>query len=80
MLVLIGLITSLIIALIISKILNQKFLPIWLCVFVTILTIVISILTIMMIVEYGITNESMLTLIGVVMCWISAVTMWRSEI
>lgn len=80
MLVLIGLITSLIIALIISKILNRKFLPIWLCVFVTILTIVISILTIMMIVEYGITNESMLTLIGVVMCWISAVTMWRSEI
>ena len=25
-------------------------------------------------------NKSMLYLIGVVMCWISAVTIWRSEI
>lgn len=80
MLVLISLITSLIIALIISKILNRKFLPMWLCVFVTILTIAFSTLTIMTIVECGIINKSMLYLIGVVMCWISAVTMWMSEI
>ena len=80
MLVLIGLIASLIVALIISKILNRRFYPIWLCVFVTIGAIAVSTLTIMMIVEYGIINESMLTLIGAVMCWISAVTMWRSEI
>lgn len=74
------LITSLIIALIISKILNRKFLSIWLFVFVTILTIAFSTLTIMTIVECGIINKSMLFLIGSVMCWISAVTMWRSEI
>lgn len=80
MLVLIGLITSLIIALIISKILNRKFLPIWLCVFVTILTIVFSTLTIMTIVEYGIINKSMLYLTGAVMCWISVITMWRTEV
>lgn len=80
MLVLIGLITSLIIALIISKILNRKFLPIWICVFVTILTIAFSTLTIMTIVEYGIINKSMLFLIGATMCWICVVTMWMSEI
>lgn len=75
MLVLICLIVSLIVALIMAKILNRKFLSIWLCVFVTILTIVFSTLTIMTIVECGIINKSMLYLIGVVMCWISTVTM-----
>ncbi len=80
MLVLIGLIVSLIVALIIAKILNRKFFPIWLCVFVTIGAIAVSILTIVSIVEYGIINESMLTLIAAVMGWISAVTMWKSEI
>lgn len=80
MLVLIGLIVSLIVALIISKILNRKFLPIWLCVFVTIGAVAVSILTIVSIVEYGIINESMLCLIGAIMCWISAVTMWRNEV
>lgn len=44
MLVLISLIASLIVALIIAKILNRKFSPIWLCVFVTIGAITISIL------------------------------------
>lgn len=79
MLVLTGLIISLIVALIISKIFNRKFLPIWLCVFVTIGAVVVSTLTIMMIIEYGIINESMLFLIGAIMSWISAVTMWRIE-
>lgn len=54
MLVLIGLIASLIVALIIAKILNRKFFPIWLCVFVTIGAIAVSILTVVSIVEYGI--------------------------
>lgn len=80
MLVLIGLIASLIVALIIAKILNRKFFPIWLCVFVTIGAIAVSILTVVSIVEYGIINESMLTLIGAIMSWISAVTMWRIEV
>lgn len=80
MLVLIGLITSVIIALVIAKILNKKFFPIWLCVFVVIGAVVISALTIAMIVEYGIINESMLCLIAAIMCWIGSVTMWRSEI
>lgn len=80
MLVLIGLIASVIIALVIAKILNKKFFPIWLCVFVTMGAVAISILTIATIVEYGIINESMLCLIAAVMCWISAVIMWRSEI
>lgn len=80
MLVLIGLIASLIIALVIAKILNKKFFPIWLCVFVTMGAVAVSILTIATIVEYGIINESMLYLIAAIMCWISAVTMWRSEI
>ena len=78
MLVLIGLIVSLIVALIISKILIRKFYSIWICVFVTILTIAFSTLTIMTIVECGIINKSMLCLIGAIACWISAVTMWRS--
>ena len=60
MLVLIGLIASLIIALVIAKILNKKFFPIWLCVFVTMGAVAVSILTIATIVEYGIINESML--------------------
>lgn len=51
MLVLIGLIVSLIVALIIAKILNRKFFPIWLCVFVTIGAIAVSILTVVSIVE-----------------------------
>lgn len=80
MLVLTGLIISLIVALIIAKILNRKFFPIWLCVFVTIGAVAVSILAIVTIVEYGIINESMLCLIGAIMCWISAVTMWRSEV
>lgn len=80
MLVLIGLIVSLIVALIIAKILNRKFFPIWLCVFVTIGAIAVSTLTIVTIVEHGIINESMLCLIGAIMCWISAVTMWRIEV
>nr|DAU29358.1 MAG TPA: hypothetical protein [Caudoviricetes sp.] len=46
--------------------------------FVTIGSIAISILAIVTIVEHGIINESMLCLIGAIMCWISAVTMWRS--
>lgn len=77
MLVLIGLIASLIIALVITKILNKKFFPIWLCVFITIGAIAVSILTIVSIVEYGIINESMLCLIAAIMCWISSVTMWK---
>ena len=80
MLVLIGLIVSLIVALIIATILNRKFLPIWLCVFVTIGAIAISFLAIVTIIEFGIINESMFTLFAAVMCWISAITMWRSEI
>lgn len=80
MLVLIGLIVSLIVALIIAKILNRKFFPIWLCVFVTIGAIAVSILTIVSIVEYGIINESMLCLIGAIMSLISAITMWRIEV
>lgn len=79
MLVLIALIVSLIFALIIAKILNRKFFPIWLCVFVTIGAVAVSILAIVTIVEYGIINESMLCLIGAIMSWISAVTMWRIE-
>lgn len=79
--VLISLIVSIIIALIIAKILNRKFYPIWLCVCVTIGAIAVSILIIKrLIVEYEITNESMLYLIGAIMCWIGAVTTWRSEI
>lgn len=80
MLVLICLIASLIIALVIAQILNRKFYLIWLCVFVTMGAVVISILTTTTIVEYGIINESMLYLIAAVMCWISAVIMWRSEV
>ena len=80
MLVLIGLITSFIVAIIIAKILNRKFFSIWLCVFVTILTIAFSTLTIMTIVECGIINKSMLFLIGSVTCWISVVMMWRIEV
>lgn len=80
MLVLIGLIASLIIALVITKILNKKFFPIWLCVFITIGAIAVSILTIVSIVDDGIINESMLCLIAAIMCWIGSVTMWRIEI
>lgn len=80
MLVLIGLIVSVIVALVLSKILNRKFYLIWLCVFVTMGAVAVSILTIGSIVEYGITNESMLCLIAAIMCWIGAVTMWRSEV
>lgn len=80
MLVLIGLIVSLIIALIISKILNRKFYSIWLCVIVTIWAIMISFLTIVTIIDFGITNESMLFLIVAVLGWISSVTIWMSEV
>lgn len=80
MLVLIGLIVSFITALIISKILNRKFYPIWLCVIVTIWTIMISFLTIVTIIDFGITNESMLLLIIAVLGWISSVTIWRDEV
>lgn len=77
MLVLISLIASLIIALIIAKILNRKFSLIWLCVFVTIGANAISFLAIVTIIEFGIINESMFTLFAAVMCWISAITMWK---
>lgn len=80
MLVVIGLIVNLIVALIISKILNRKFYPICLCVFVTIWAIIISFLTIVTIIGFGVTNESMLCLITAVLGWISSVTVWRSEI
>lgn len=80
MLVLIGLIVSLIVTLIITKILNRKFFPIWLCMLVTIWAIVISFLTIVTIIDFGVTNESMLCLIAAVFSWISLVTIWRSEV
>lgn len=77
MLVLIGLIVSLIVALIIAKILNRKFLSIWICVFVTIGTIAVSILSILTIIEVGVTNESMLYLFAVLLCWIASIVMWK---
>lgn len=80
MLVLTGLIISIIVALVIAKILNRKFFTIWLCVFITIGTIVISISVIASIIISGITNESMLYLIEAVLCWIASVIVWRSEI
>ena len=76
--VLFGLIISLITAWILSKILNRNFFSVWLCVFVTIWTVVISFLATVTIVESGVTNESMLCLIAAVMSWISSVTMWKS--
>lgn len=80
MLVLIGLIASLIIALIISKILNRRFYPIWLCVTVTLWAIMISFLAIVTIIDFGVTNESMLCLIVAVLGWISSITIWRGEV
>lgn len=75
MLVLIGLIVSPVVAIIIAKILNRKFFPIWLCVFCTVGAIAASSLTIVAIAEYGITNGTMLCLIGSILCWISAATL-----
>lgn len=80
MLVLSDLIVSLIVALIIAKILNRKFFLIWLCIVATIGASAVSTLTIIMIIEYGIINKSVLFLIGAIACWISSITMWRSEI
>lgn len=80
MLVLIGLIVSLIVALIIAKIFNRKLYPIWLCVLVTMWAIMISFLTIVTIIDFGVTNESMLCLIVAVLGWISSVTIWRDEV
>lgn len=80
MLVLIGLIVSLIVALIIAKILNRKLYPIWLCVIVTTWAIMISFLAIVTIIDFGVTNESMLFLIIAVLGWISSVTIWRCEV
>lgn len=77
MLVLIGLIVSLIVALIIAKILNRKFFPVWLCVFITMVTVVISFLSIVTIIEFGVTNESMLTLFVAILSWISSITVWK---
>lgn len=77
MLVLIGLIASLIVALIIAKILNRKFFLVWLCVFITMVTVVISFLSIVTIIEFGVTNESMLTLFVAILSWISSITMWK---
>lgn len=77
MLVLIGLIVSLIVALIIAKILNRKFFPVWLCVFITMITVVISFLSIVTIIEFGVTNESMLTLFVAILSWISSITVWK---
>lgn len=77
MLVLIGLIVSLIVALIIAKILNRKFFLVWLCVFITMVTVVISFLSIVTIIEFGVTNESMLTLFVAILSWISSITVWK---
>lgn len=77
MLVLIGLIVSLIVALIIAKILNRKFFPVWLCVFITMITVVISFLSIVTIIKFGVTNESMLTLFVAILSWISSITVWK---
>lgn len=77
MLVLIGLIVSLIVALIIAKIFNRKFFPVWLCVFITMITVVISFLSIVTIIEFGVTNESMLTLFVAILSWISSITVWK---
>lgn len=77
MLVLIGLIVSLIVALIIAKIFNRKFFPVWLCVFITMITVVISFLSIVTIIEFGVTNESILTLFVAILSWISSITVWK---
>lgn len=78
MYVILGLNISLIIAWILHKILNRNFFPVWLCVFVTILTVVVSFMTIITITDFGVTNESMLYLTSAVLCWISSVTVWKN--
>lgn len=80
MLVLIGLAISTIVALVIAKILNRKFFMIWLCVFITMGAIVISISVTGAIIISGITNKSMLYLIEAVLCWVASVIVWRDEI
>lgn len=80
MLILIDLIVSLIVAPIIAKILNRKFYPIWLCVFVTMWAIMFSFLAIVTIINFGVIKESILCLIVAVLGWISSITMWRDEV
>lgn len=80
MLVLICIIISLIISLIISKIFNnsnEKFFLIWLRTIVTIGTIAVSILSILTITEVGVTNESMLYLFAVLLCWVACIVIWE---
>lgn len=80
MLVLICIIVSLITSLIISKIFNKfnkKFFLLWLCTVVTTGTIAVSILSILTIIQVGVTNESMLYLFAVLLCWIASIVMWK---
>lgn len=77
MLVLIGLIVSLVVALIIAKVLKRKFFLLWLCTVVTIGTVAVSILSILMIIQIGVTNESMLYLFAALLCWIASIVMWK---
>lgn len=78
MYVIFGLNVSFIVAWILHKILNRDFFSVWLCVFVTTLTVVVSFLTIVTITDFGVTNESMLYLVSAVLCWISSVTVWKN--
>lgn len=80
MLVLIGLAISIIVALVITKIFNRKFFMIWLCVFITMGAIVLSISATAVIITSGITNKSMLYLIEAILCWVASVIVWRDEI
>lgn len=77
MYVIFGLIISLVLAWILSKILNRKFFPVWLCVLITMVTVAISFLSIVTIIEFGVTNESMLTLFVAILSWISSITVWK---
>lgn len=79
MLVLIGLITSFIVAIIIAKILNRKFFSIWLTIVVAMLSVFVTIGVTFMLLENGITNQSMLYVVSAIFCWMSVYVMWKGR-
>lgn len=78
--VLVGLLASFAIAFIVCKIIKRSFVLVWLSTGVTMLTILLSVLTVIVIVLDGITDETMFALLGTVMSWIASGLLWKGTI
>ena len=79
MIILTDLIISLIFAFIIHKVKQYNFFTIWLTIVVAMWSVFVIIGVTFMLLENGITNQSMLYVVSAIFCWMSVYVMWKGR-